>query len=95
MKIKEQFYVIKNLTTGRFVFNSSRQSYSTPSYTKVLPDAQCFETIEQAEQAIDRIKSFYKKESDAGKIVNSNLLNGEFLIFQLTRTHAITKEFRP
>ena len=92
MKIKEQFYVIKNLTTGRFVFNSSRQSYS---YTKVLPDAQCFETIEQAEQAIDRIKSFYKKESDAGKIVNSKLLNGEFLIFQLTRTHAITKEFRP
>lgn len=92
MEVKEQFYVIKNLTTGRFVFNSSRQSYS---YTKALPDAQCFETIEQAEQAIDRIKSFYKKESDAGKIVNSKLLNGEFLIFQLTRTHAITKEFRP
>ncbi|MFW2080964.1 hypothetical protein ACNPQK_08310 [Acinetobacter guillouiae] len=95
MELKEKLYVIKNLTTGRFVFNTSRQSYSTPSYTKVLPDAQCFETIEQAEQAIDRIKSFYTKENDAGKIVNSNLLNGEFLIFQLTRTHSITKEFRP
>ncbi len=34
MEIKEQFYVIKNLTSGRFVFNSSCQSYSTPSYTK-------------------------------------------------------------
>ncbi|WP_049044786.1 hypothetical protein [Acinetobacter bereziniae] len=95
MELKEQLYVIKNLTTGRFVFNASSQSYCTPSYTKVLPDAQCFETIEQAEQAIDRIKSFYTKENDAGKIVNSNLLNGEFLIFQLTRTHSITKEFRP
>lgn len=95
MELKEKLYVIKNLTTGRFVFNTSRQSYSTPSYTKVLPDALCFETIEQAEQAIDRIKSFYTKENDAGKIVNSNLLNGEFLIFQLTRTHSITKEFRP
>ena len=67
MKIEEQFYVIKNLTTGRFVFNAGRQyhSYSsTPSYTKVLSDAQCFETIGQADQAIDRMKAFYKAKEN-------------------------------
>lgn len=88
MKIEEQFFVVKNLTTGRFVFNSSRNHYTIPAYTKVLPDAQCFETIEQAEKAIERIKTFYKEQ-------RSMKATHEFLIFQLTRTHSITAEFRP
>lgn len=87
MKIEEQFFVIKNLTTGRFVFNSS-QHMPTPAFTKVLPDAQCFETIEHAEKAINRIKAFYKAQE-------SMKASDELLIFQLTRTHTITKEFRP
>lgn len=91
MQIKEQMYVIKNLTTGRFVFNAGRQykyGSTTPSFTKLLSDAQCFETIDHAYQAIDRIKAFYKAEENIK-------VSDELLIFQLTRTHSITKEFRP
>ena len=91
MEIKEQFFVVKNLTTGRFVFNAGRQykyGSTTPSFTKVLSDAQCFETIDHADQAIDRIKAFYKAKENMK-------VSDQFLIFQLTRTHSITKEFRP
>lgn len=91
MEIKETLYVIKNLTTGRFVFNAGRQyknGSTTPCYTKLLSDAQCFETTEHADQAIDRIKKFYKAKEDMK-------VSDQFLIFQLTRTHTITKEFRP
>ncbi|NWK52198.1 hypothetical protein HYG89_06435 [Acinetobacter sp. SwsAc5] len=88
MKIEEQFFVIKNLTTGRFVFNSSQHTHTIPAFTKVLPDAQCFETIEHAEKAINRIKAFYKAQE-------SIKASDELLIFQLTRTHTITKEFHP
>ena len=88
MEVKEQFFVVKNLTTGRFVFNAGRYEHSTPGYTKVLPDAQCFETIAQADQAIERIKTFYKEQ-------RSMKATHEFLIFFFFCTHSITAEFRP
>ncbi len=63
MKIKEQFFVVKNLTTGQFVCNVGSEKHKA-AFTRLLTSAKCFPTFECAGDAIrDDPCIFYKQGS--------------------------------
>lgn len=103
MKIKEQFFVIKNTKTGQFIFSEGTETHS-PSLTRLLTSAKRFETYEFAEDAIDAIRVFFtSKEVEAAKADdhpeyrikdaqrNYEKFAKNLAICKLTRTHSISK----
>lgn len=103
MKIKEQFFVVKNLTTGQFVCNVGSEKHKA-AFTRLLTSAKCFQTFECAGDAIDTIRVFFtNKEAEAAKehdhseywVANAQRNYEKFaknlVICKLTRTHSISK----
>lgn len=103
MKIKEQFFVVKNIKTRQFVFNVGTDKHKS-TFTRLLTAAQCFDTHECAEDAIDTIRVFFlNKEEEAAKANdhveyrieeaqrNYEKFAKNLVICKLTRTHAISK----
>lgn len=103
MKIKEQFFVVKNLTTGQFVCSVGSEKHKA-SFTRLLTSAKCFQTFECAENAIDTIRVFFiNKEKEAAKDEDDILYRikdaqqnyekfaKNLVIAKLTRTHSISK----
>lgn len=105
MKIKEQFFVVKNLTTRQFVFNvNDHFDHLAPTFTRLLTSAKCFETFECAADAINDIRVFYSnKEREAAtatdhpeyQVQNAQRNYEKFaknlVICKLTRTHSLSK----
>lgn len=103
MKIKEQFFVVKNLTTGQFVCNVGSEKHKA-AFTRLLTAAKCFQTHECAEDAIDTIRVFFSNmEKDAAQAKdnveyyikearqNYEKFAQNLVICKLTRIHAISK----
>ncbi|GAA5003578.1 hypothetical protein GCM10023206_07430 [Acinetobacter puyangensis] len=103
MKIKEQFFVIKNLKTGQFVCSVGSDNHKS-SFTRLLTAAKCFQTHECAEDAIETIRVFFtSKEAEAAKADdhpeyriedaqrNYEKFAKNLVICKLTRTHSISK----
>lgn len=107
MKIKEQFFVVKNLTTGQFVCNVGSEKHKA-TFTRLLTAAKCFQTHECAEDAIDTIRVFFtSKETEAARADNHSEYYIEdaqqnyekfaknLVICKLTRTHSLSKGVCP
>lgn len=103
MKIEEQFFVIKNLTTGQFVCKVGSKKHKA-AFTRLLTSAKCFQTFECAGDAIDTIRVFFtSKEAEAARAddhseyyikdaqQNYEKFAKNLVICKLTRTHSISK----
>lgn len=66
MKITEQFFVLKNLKTGKFVFNFSNAVVGA-TFTPLAQHAKCFHTFEQAASTIEEIRVFFNNKERAAR----------------------------